>query len=82
MMPTIEDAKPIATERRCNGVIIVFVQGGQIGCSSYGHTRSSCRAIDRLADAIFNGIQDGRIDVPDGLTTELPKAPEVTNERD
>jgi len=68
MNPTIEDAKALATSRRCIAVAIVYVKDGQVGVSSYGHKRSTCDAMGRVADQIFDYVQDGTIDIPDALT--------------
>lgn len=67
MRPTIADAKRLATEQRCTGVLILYFQGGEYGYISYGHTRTTCNAMGQIGDDIFEHIGDGLIEVPSVL---------------
>jgi hypothetical protein len=63
----IEDAKRIATERRCPVVVIFGIEanGNRFTVTSYGMTRKLCKLGASLADQIAEAVMSGRILPPE-----------------
>lgn len=71
----IDDAKRIATERRCP-VVVVFglhAEGNQYSLASYGMTRKLCKLGASFAEQIAACIADGRIQAPQEEPADAPK---------
>jgi 1,4-dihydroxy-2-naphthoyl-CoA synthase len=60
--PTISDAKKLCVRDGKAGVIIFHFNGdGSFGFASYGRDRKRCRLMGRIADQIFDRIEQGDI---------------------
>jgi hypothetical protein len=73
----IDDAKRIATERRCPVVVIFGIEdeGNQFTVTSYGMTRKLCKLgaslADQFAEAIFSGKVESPAQEPPDTETDL-----------
>ena len=65
MVPSVNEAKRVATAFDLDGVIVVFVRGEQFGTASYGRTRAECARLARASDAIVKMVQRGDLAIAD-----------------
>lgn len=67
-LPTIQDAKDLATKRRRKAVIVLSFGGGNFHLASYGMTRKLCDDAGDVLEQINALLAVGTITIPDSLS--------------